>query len=127
MKAGLLGNLGEAERYAALVLEQEEPHSHPYALFTLGRVREQQQRLSEAELYLSQARKVAELNQDHYLLAYVWEALGKIYRSSDKVDAARAAFTQAQQAFQTLHITQKAEALTLLIAELDASPSDRDA
>lgn len=122
-----LGSLSEAERYAALVLEQEEPHSHPYALFTLGRVREQQQRLSEAELYLSQARKVAELNQDHYLLAYIWEALGKIYQSSDKVDAARAAFTQAQQTFQTLHITQKVEALAHLVAELDASPSDRDA
>lgn len=115
-----LGNLSEAECYAALVLDQEEPHSHPYALFTLGRVREQQQRLSEAELYLSQARKVAELNQDHYLLAYVWEALGKIYQLSGQVDTARAAFTQAQQTFQTLQITEKAEALTLLLANLDA-------
>lgn len=115
-----LGNLSEAERYAALVLEQEEPHSHPYALFTLGRVREQQQRLSEAELYLSQARKVAELNQDRYLVAYVWEALGKIYQSSGQMEPARAAFTQAQQAFQTLQITEKAAALTRLLADLDA-------
>src|SRR5690606_2324643 len=33
-----LGNLGDAQHFAELVLQQEEPHSHPYALYTLGTV-----------------------------------------------------------------------------------------
>ncbi|MEZ4583496.1 MAG: hypothetical protein R3A10_17985 [Caldilineaceae bacterium] len=32
------GQLDAAATYAELVLQQEEPHSHPYALFTLGKV-----------------------------------------------------------------------------------------
>lgn len=106
-----LGQWAEAEQYGQLVLEQEEPHSHPYALFTLGRVRQQQAEWTAAELYLSQARKVAELNGDRYLLAYAWETLGQIYQASGKPTAAHDAFTQSHQLFQDLQITHKAQEL----------------
>lgn len=115
-----LGELVDAERYAQLVLEQEQPHSHPYALFTLGRVRAQQAQLTEAELYLRQARQVAEMNGDRYLLAYVWEALGQIYAKLDNRPAAQTLFTQARQAFQGLQIANKVTALTEALAALDA-------
>jgi tetratricopeptide (TPR) repeat protein len=118
--ATALGELAEAESYAQLVLTQEQPHSHPYALFTLGRVREQQQRMTEAELYLRQARQVAEMNGDRYLLAYVWEALGQVYQTTGNFPAARAMFEQAHEAFQTLRIANKVTALAGLISTLDA-------
>ncbi len=114
-----LEELDEAETYAQMVLEQEQAHSHPYALFTLGRVRQQQQRLEEAQLYLSQARKVAEMNGDRYLLAYVWEALGKIYQKVGNLSAAQDAYNQSHTEFQNLKIANKVEELVQSIGELN--------
>jgi len=107
-----LGELAEAERYATLVLDLEEPHSHPYALFTLGRIRQLAGEHAAAELYLQQARTVAELNGDRFLLAYCWEELGKIYQANDQPAQATAAFTTALAGFTQLKISDKIAELT---------------
>lgn len=107
-----LGELAEAETHATLVLDQEEPHSHPYALFTLGRIRQQAGQPAQAELYLQQARAVAELNGDRFLLAYCWEELGKIYQTSSRFAQATAAFTTARTTFTQLNIADKIAELT---------------
>ncbi len=64
-----LGNFGQAQHYAERTLEQEEPQSYPYALFTLGQVRLAQQRWDEANAYFAHARQIAQQNEDHFLLA----------------------------------------------------------
>lgn len=122
-----LDHLTEAETYAQLVLDQEEPHSHPYALYTLGTVQRKQNRLNEAELYYSQARKVAELNEDHYLAAYAWEALAESYQALGKVAAAQQAVCQAEQGFQRLGIGEKVTQIAKLKASLDALGDHFDA
>lgn len=122
-----LDQLTEAESYAHLVLEQEEPHSHPYALYSLGTMRRKQNRLNEAELYYGQARKVAELNEDRYLLAYSWEALAQIYQELGKAPAAQQAIEQAEQGFQQLGIAEKISQIALLKQQIDASAPLLDA
>jgi len=115
-----LDQLVEAESAAQLVLDQEEPHSHPYALYTLGTIQRKQQRLVEAELYYDQARKVAELNEDHYLAAYAWEALAESYQAQGKQAAAQQAVRRAEAGFQRLGIAEKIAQIATGKAALDA-------
>ena len=115
-----LNELGEAETQALFVLEQEEPHSHPYALFTLGRVRQRQARLTEAELYLDQASTVANMNGDRFLLAYCWEELGKLHQEQAKPATALPFLRQAQSAFDQLGIGNKAAEVAARLRSLDA-------
>ncbi|MEZ4865832.1 MAG: hypothetical protein R3C14_31250 [Caldilineaceae bacterium] len=102
-----LDQLAEAEEYAQRVLTQEEPHSHPYALYTMGTIRRKERNLAEAELYYAQARHIAELNEDPFLLAYAWEALGEIYSEGGNRAAAQEALAQAAAGFRNLGIAEK--------------------
>lgn len=115
-----LDQLTDAESAARLVLDQEEPHSHPYALYTLGTIQRKQQRLVEAELYYDQARKVAELNEDHYLAAYAWEALAESYQALGKSAMAQQAVQRAEAGFQRLGIAEKIAQVAALKSTLDA-------
>lgn len=111
------GNVAEAETYARLVLAEEEPHSHPYALFTLGRVHAAQGNTADAHTILDQARRLAEMNEDRYLLAYCWEEIGKLQRGAADPQAA-ASFAQAAALFGALKIADKAAELSML-AQMD--------
>ncbi len=101
-----LGNYADAESYAQLVIAEEEPHSHPYALFTLGRVRAAQKNHTDAEYILNQARGLAEMNEDRYLLAYCWEEIAKLQRAGNDHDAADLSFERAQELFTALKISR---------------------
>ena len=102
------------------MLEQEEPQSHPYALFTLGRVRYKQQQLQEAALYMEQARAVATMNGDRFLLAYCWEELGKIQQAMGQSEGIVAAFRHAYTGFEQLGIRNKAQEIAARLQALDA-------
>ncbi len=115
-----LNELDAAETQAQVVLEQEEPQSHPYALFTLGRVRLKQQRLQEAALYMDQARAVANMNGDRFLLAYCWEELGKIQQALGDSAASEQAFGQAHSSFVQLGIHNKAQEIAERLPAHDA-------
>ncbi len=115
-----LNELAAAEAEARVVLEQEEPQSHPYALFTLGRVRYKQQQLQEAALYMDQARAVATMNGDRYLLAYCWEELGKIQQAMGHNAAVAQAFRQAHSGFEQLGIRNKVQEIAARLQSLDA-------
>lgn len=117
-----IGNYDEAERAANLVLAEEEPHSHPYALFTLGRVRQAGGRLDEAQSVLQQARRLAETNEDRYLLAYCWEEIGKVQRAAAAHEAAADSFGRALELFRALNIREKvADVQALLQAGAEGS------
>lgn len=68
-----LGDLGQAQQYAERTLEQEEPQSYPYALFTLGQVRRAQQQEDEADACFARVRHIAYQNEDNFLLAQLNE------------------------------------------------------
>jgi tetratricopeptide (TPR) repeat protein len=110
-----LGNLDQAEHYARIVLGQEEPQSHPYALYTLGTVYLQRGKLNEAERYYEQSRLIAESNDDSYLLAFAWRALGEVFRAQGQ--PAQAAFAQAIALFRQLNIDDEARRTEALAAD----------
>ena len=68
-----LGDLLQAQQYAERTLEQEEPQSYPYALFTLGQVRRAQQQEDEADACFARVRHIAYQNEDNFLLAQLNE------------------------------------------------------
>ncbi|MEZ4729614.1 MAG: hypothetical protein R3E79_20995 [Caldilineaceae bacterium] len=123
-----LNQLADAEQYAQQVLAQEEPHSHPYALYTMGTIRRKAHNLAEAELYYSQARHIAALNEDGYLLAYAWEALAEVYQAAGNLAAAQQAVAQADAGFRKLGIGEKIAQVAALQAAIDAlAAPERDA
>ncbi len=63
-----LGDWTQAQEYAERTLEQEEPQSYPYALFTLGQIHSARQEGETALLYFERVRKIAEQSEDHFLL-----------------------------------------------------------
>jgi tetratricopeptide (TPR) repeat protein len=102
-----LGNLDEAEQYANLVLRQDEPQSHPYALFTLGTVQLRRGDLVQAERCYDQSRRLAAINDDRYLLAFAWRAHGEVLRAQGRAIDADHAFAQAIELFRTLQIDEE--------------------
>jgi tetratricopeptide (TPR) repeat protein len=109
-----LGHYADAESAVHLVLAEEEPHSHPYALFTLGRIRQGQGALEEARFVMDQARSIADMNEDRYLLAYCYEEMGKIQRAAGEESAAIASFAQAIDLFHAPKIEDKVASLRAL-------------
>ena len=116
-----LDNLNEAQHFAELVLQQEEPHSHPYALYTLGTVRRRQQHFAEAEQYYSQCRHLSEINDDSYLLAYAWRALGTLYAEQGQAEIARQALQEALRLSTMLGIDDGMDEINAHLQQLETS------
>lgn len=70
-----LGDFAQAQAYAERTLEQEEPQSYPYALFTLGQVYHAQERWSEAAACFARVRQIAQQTQDNFLLGQLEETV----------------------------------------------------
>jgi tetratricopeptide (TPR) repeat protein len=102
-----LGNLAEAQQYAEIVLQQEEPQSHPYALYTLGTVYKLRGDWVLSERHYDQSRQIAAMNDDAYLLAFAWRAMGEVYLAQQRVAEAHAALDQALALFKQLNIAEE--------------------
>ncbi|MEZ4768103.1 MAG: tetratricopeptide repeat protein [Caldilineales bacterium] len=102
-----LGNLEPAQHYAELVLEQEEPHSHPYALYTLGTVYKLRGDWERSFVSYDHSRKMAEANDDTYLLTFAWRALGEVYTHTARAGDAQAALAEALELFERLAIAEE--------------------
>ena len=50
---------------------------------------------------------MAETNDDTYLLAFAWRALGEVYVATQQQASADAAFAQALELFQRLNIAEE--------------------
>lgn len=110
-----LGQLEPAEGYAMQVIEHEEVDSYPYALYTLGSVRRRQARYAEALQFYTQSCRVAERNEDRFLLAYAQRGVGVIYQEQGEVGLATAALQEALALFQQLGISAEVEATEALL------------
>jgi tetratricopeptide (TPR) repeat protein len=115
-----LGDLDHAERYALQVIEHEEVDSYPYALYTLGSVRRVQQRPNEAIEFYRHSARIAEQNEDRFLLAYAHRGMGQVYSDQEATTPAMAALQQALTLFEQLGIDAEAYTTTELIAGLCA-------
>jgi ATP/maltotriose-dependent transcriptional regulator MalT len=113
-----LGHLDQAEQRAQQVLSFEEPHSYPYALYTMGLIKRGKGALGDSAVWLEQALKIAQQNQDTYLEAYVWRALGQTHAANQQPDAARQAYGRAITLFTDMGITAEVDATNTLLAAL---------
>jgi len=117
-----LGELAAAEGYALQVIEHEEVDSYPYALYTLGSVRRLQQRPHEAIHFYHQSARIAERNEDRFLLAYVQRGLGQAYGALGDDAAAMACYHAAIHLFRALVIPAEVSATEVLMANLPLAP-----
>jgi tetratricopeptide (TPR) repeat protein len=115
-----LGNLDEAQHFAELVIQQEEPHSYPYALYTLGTVYRARGEWALSAQHYDQSRQIAETNDDAYLLAFALRALGEVYLAQRHFEDARAKLDAAAQIFQRLNIAEEVRQTEAIRQELAA-------
>lgn len=104
-----LNQLAQAQRFADLVLQQEEPHFAPYAFYTLGDVQRAQQNLAQAEGFYRQAIQLAQENADNYMLAYALRRLGLLQLEQEQLGASQHAMQRALELFKTLGMKAEVE------------------
>ena len=119
-----LGEYADAEALADLVMAEDEPQSHPYALITLGRIHQARDNLSAAEVLLNQARSMAKANEDPYLLAYCWEAVGNVQHAGNEQTLAQESFSKALALFQSLEIQDKIDSVKAMLQEIQQTQTD---
>lgn len=117
-----LGQMTPAETYAMQVIEHEEVDSYPYALYTLGSVRRVQQRYDEALQFYRQSCRIAEQNEDRFLLAYAQRGMGQVLADQGLLAPARDAFGTATTLFQQLGIAAEAATTKAEIERLPTPP-----
>jgi tetratricopeptide (TPR) repeat protein len=100
-----LGDYEAAQRYAYLVLDQEEPYAYPYAHYTLGLLRRAAGALTAAEEHLLESARFAQRSEDQYMEAYARRALGELYREMGRHAESTAAHVQATALATRLGIT----------------------
>lgn len=113
-----LGKLAEAEQYAQKVLDAEERHPYPYALFTLGRIRRAQEVWPAAQAYFEQTAQIAQANGDPYLLAYAQREAGAVYGAMGQTQAATHALTAALHYFTGAAMTTEIHKTEQLLAPM---------
>lgn len=97
-----VGNLDQAQAMAQRVLQTEETHAYPYAQFTLGLVAQAQGALATAVAHFTESRNQAQTNDDRYMAAYAWRALGSALLQRGDSAAGLAALRQAAEQFAAL-------------------------
>ena len=103
-----LGDMAQARRYALLVLQQEEPFTHPYALFTLGLVGQAEGKLEEAAHAFASSARLAAQNDDRFMLAYARRAQAELFLAQAQLLEAREAAAEALALFTDLGMAQEA-------------------
>ena len=111
-----VGNLDQAQAMAQRVLQTEETHAYPYAQFTLGLVAQAEGRLETAVAHFTESRNQAQTNDDRYMAAYAWRALGSVLLRQGDNAAGQEALQQAAEQFAALGLTTEQTKTEQLIA-----------
>ena len=106
-----IGNLPDAVQYAQQVLAIDEPHTHPYAWYTLGLVHHQENKPDEAQSAMQTCQQLAENNEDKFIEAYAWKMLGSFWSQDAQTQQADQAYQRARQLFISLGMRAEAETL----------------
>jgi tetratricopeptide (TPR) repeat protein len=115
-----LQNYDLAEQRARQVLALEEVHSYPYALYTMGLIMRARGNLADTAVWLDQALKVAQQNQDAYLEAYVWQALGQTHAAKQQPEMAQQAYSNALTGFTRMGLEAEVIKTQTLLDEIES-------
>lgn len=111
-----LGDLEKAQLYAQEVLNLEERHPYPYALFTLGRIKGQQAAWREAEFHFIESMRIGQANEDRFIAAYAQRELGVLYQRLDEQAEAQHHLAAALHFFETAGLAVEAERTKAILA-----------
>lgn len=106
-----------AERYAEEALAQQAPHSYPYGLFTLGRVRQAQGRSAEAQAHFQRSLDTAHENGDRFLEAYAQRAIGELCVAAGQINEGHRYLEQALWLFETVGMVEEVATTNRLLAQ----------
>ncbi len=104
-----LGDLDAAQHYATLCLAQEQRQSIPYALFVLGRIRAGREQFTQAKAAYLESIRVAEENEDMFLVPYSCRALGEMYHEQNRRSKACAMLQKAHRLFKALAMDKETD------------------
>lgn len=104
------GDLETAERAVRVVLAQDEPNHHAYALVTLGNIHRQRGQSADAIAAYQRAITIAAANEDTYIEAYAWRGLGEAYLQSGESALGQSALAKAIALFHQLQLSGEVEA-----------------
>jgi len=111
-----LGDYEQAEQVANHVLGHEEPHSIPYAYFTLGLVSEANGDFQMAALYFKRSLDVAESNADRLIAAYARRGYGKMLCQTGEMDQGLEQLRHALAQFERIDQPQEVESTQLVLS-----------
>lgn len=113
-----VGQLVKAQAMAHKVLQTEETHAYPYAQFTLGLVAEAKDELDTAVAHFTESRDQAQTNEDLFMAAYAWRALGGVLVKQGEMQDGQQALSEAAAQFRVLGLTAEMEKTEQLLTRL---------
>lgn len=111
------GRVAEAKTAAFTVLRLEEPHAHPYALYTLGLVHEQEGEPANAQACFQRGIDIAQQNGDKFIEAYLQRVLGQLFVRRGDEEAAQDVWQTAVFLFTHMNLDHEVAATNVLLAE----------
>jgi hypothetical protein len=81
--------------------------------------------MAHAELYFAPSKKLAEQNEDSYLLAFAWRALAQVYADQTQWAAAEQAIRQATWLFQDWEIGVEIDKTAAVMARIQSAVMQR--
>jgi len=81
-----LDQLDESEKYAWQVIETEDEEGIPDAMRVLGEIELKRGNYDQAKKHIRESIRLAQENEDPFLEAYGWRALGQVYRAMPNAD-----------------------------------------
>ncbi|MCO5198218.1 MAG: hypothetical protein M9941_10805 [Anaerolineae bacterium] len=105
-----LGELDKAHHFAGYVLQLEEPHTIPFALYTLGSVARQRGNSAEAQRYFTASADYGEQNGEKFIQAYALRALGRVLLDDGETEIGRSHLDHARKLFIELELTDEVAA-----------------
>ncbi|MEM7113835.1 MAG: hypothetical protein AAF614_15475 [Chloroflexota bacterium] len=109
------GNIAKAREAAFEVLRQEEPFTHPYALYTLGLIHEHDKAFDNAQESFQRGIKIAQHNDDKFILAYLQRVLGQLHQRQAQDQLAQQALKTAVSLFTALNLEEEVEKTAVLL------------
>lgn len=107
--------LSEAEKFARIVVELEEPSWYGYGIFTIGEINRRKENFDLAidafKMSLSQAKRT----EDKYLVAYCYQALGESQINLKNFTKALSVLVEAEKLFLEMDIPSELEKTQRLI------------
>jgi len=111
-----LNQLDQAQKYANMVIETEETEGIPDALRVLGEIQLKRGKHPQAQQHIQQSIDLAIENQDPFLEAYGWRALGQVYQSQQDEIEAKASFDKAIALFEEMGLENEIEKTQAMVA-----------